>query len=273
MWGMKYALLPLAAAIALWWQPAQASSLSVCADSGASAGEVAHHCKLSLRNGGLSDRQTVAVYVNLGYAELALGQTGQAVESFTEATRLNPRQVEAYIGRAKAYEDRRAFDAADQDWKSALGLASRSVDVRLGRGAYFLRQARHELALEEFTAALRIDPDEADARYNRGLTWLALDRMEEADRDFTRLLQDYPNDAGAYFNRARARAGRNDRAALADYAKASELSPGWASPWFFAGKLLDKLGREAEANRQFRRAFELGYQDPWLLQRIQKLGG
>jgi len=269
---MRY-LLPLAATVALWCQPVQASSLSVCADSGASAGEVAHHCKLSLKSGGLSDGQTVAVYVNLGYAELALGQTGQAVESFTEATRLDPRQVEAYIGRAKAYEDRRAFDAADRDWKSALGLASRSVDVRLGRGAYFLRQARNELALEEFTAALRIDPDEPDARYNRGLTWLALSRMEEADRDFTRLLQDYPNDAGAYFNRARARAGRNDGAALADYAKASELSPGWASPWFFAGKLLDRLGRAAEANRQFRRAFELGYQDPWLLQRIQKLGG
>ncbi len=270
---MKYALFSFAAMFALWLQPVQAQSLSVCADSSASAGEVAHHCKLSLRNGGLSDRQIVGVYVNLGYAELALGQTGQAVESFTEAARLDPRQVEAYIGRAKAYEDRRAYDAADQDWKSALGLASRSVVVRLGRGAYFLRQGRNELALEEFTAALRIDPDEADARYNRGLTWLALNRMDEADRDFTRLLQDYPNDSGAYFNRARARAGRNDRAALADYAKASELSPGWASPWFFAGKLLDQLGREAEANRQFRRAFELGYQDPWLLQRIQSLGG
>ena len=270
---MKYALFSFAAMFALWLQPVQAQSLSVCADSSASAGEVAHHCKLSLRNGGLSDRQIVGVYVNLGYAELALGQTGQAVESFTEAARLDPRQVEAYIGRAKAYEDRRSYDAADQDWKSALGLASRSVVVRLGRGAYFLRQGRNELALEEFTAALRIDPDEADARYNRGLTWLALNRMDEADRDFTRLLQDYPNDSGAYFNRARARAGRNDRAALADYAKASELAPGWASPWFFAGKLLDKLGREAEANRQFRRAFELGYQDPWLLQRIQSLGG
>jgi len=131
MWGMKYALFPLAAAVALWCQPAQSSSLSVCADSGASASEVAHHCKLSLKSGGLSDRQTVAVYVNLGYAELALGQTGQAVESFTEATRLDPRQVEAYIGRAKAYEDRRAFDAADRDLKSGGGPRPRRARVSL----------------------------------------------------------------------------------------------------------------------------------------------
>lgn len=270
---MKTTITFVAAVMLLGASPAQAQSISVCADSGASAGEVAYHCKLTLKSGGLSRGQTVAVYLNLGYAELALGQTGQAVESFTEAARLDPGRVEAYIGRAKAHEERRAYDLAEQDWKRSLGLASRSVDVRLGRGAYFLRQGKASRALEEFSAALAIDPKEADARYNRGLAWLALKKFAEADRDFTRLLQDYPNDAGAYFNRARAREGRNDRAALADYAKATELSPEWASPWFFAGKLLDSLGRQAEANRQFRRAFELGYQDPWLLQRIQNLGG
>ncbi len=270
---MKKAIVSYFAALVLGSLPVSAQSISVCADSGASAGEVAYHCKLTLKSGGLSDEQTVAIYINLGYAELALGQLGQAVESFTEAARLDPGRVESYIGRAKAYEDRRAYDLAEKDWSRALGLASRSVDVRLGRGAYFLRQGKAAQALEEFTAALTIDPDEADARYNRGLTWLTLSRPVEAEADFTRLLRDYPNDAGAYFNRARARNGQNDLAALADFTKASELSPEWASPWFFSGKLLDRLGREAEANRQFRRAFELGYQDPWLLQRIQKLGG
>ena len=259
---MKIAASFLLATLLIGASPSSAQSISVCADSGASAGEVAYHCKLTLKSGGLSRGQTVAVYLNLGYAELALGQTGQAVESFTEAARLDPGRVEAYIGRAKAHEERRDYVLADRDWKRSLGLASRSVDVRLGRGAYFLRQGRTELALEEFTAALTIDPEGADARYNRGLAWLTLKRYAEADRDFTRLLQDYPNDAGAYFNRARAREGRNSGAALADYAKASELSPEWASPWFFAGKLLDDLGRQSEANRQFRRAFELGYQDP-----------
>lgn len=270
---MKYMPLVIVAFLALGFAPASAQSISVCADRSASAGEVAYHCKLALRSGGLSRDQTVAVYLNLGYAELALGQTGQAVESFTAAASLDPSRVESYVGRAQAYEDRRAYDQADQDWKRALGLASGSVDVRLGRGAYFLRQGRAELALEEFTAALRIDPDEGDARYNRGLSWLMLDRKAEAERDFTRLLQDYPNDAGAYFNRARAREGQNDNGALQDYAKSSELSPAWSSPWFFSGKLLERMGRQAEANRQYRRAFELGYQDPWLLERIQQLGG
>ena len=270
---MKNAVFLLCAAALFGVQPATAQSISVCADSGASSGEVAYHCKLTLKSGGLSQRQTVAVYLNLGYAELALGQTGQAVESFTEAARLDPNRVESYIGRAKAYEDRRAYELAERDWERSVSLAGRSVDVRLGRGAYFLRHGKAEQALAEFTAALNIDPEEADARYNRGLALLTLRRPAEADQDFTRLLQDYPNDAGAYFNRARAREGRNDGAALADYVKATELSPEWASPWFFSGKLLDGLGRESDANRQFRRAFELGYQDPWLLQRIQKLGG
>ncbi len=252
---------------------AAAQSISVCASSTATAGEVAYHCRLTLESGGLSDEQTVGVNLNLGYAHLALGHTGQAVEAFTDAARLSPARVEAYIGRAKAHEDRHSYDLATQDWNRALGLASRSVDVRLGRGAFFLRQGIMAQALEEFTAALTIDSDEPDARYNRGLVWLALKQPAEAEADFSRLLRDYPNDAGAYFNRARALDGRNDQAALRDFAKSSELSPEWAAPWFFSGEILDRIGRTADANRHFRRAFELGYQDPWLLRRIQDLGG
>jgi Flp pilus assembly protein TadD len=58
-----------------------------------------------------------------------------------------------------------------------------------------------------------------------------------------------------------------------DFAKAMELDPFWPDPYVARGQLLDRQGDEEAANRDFRRAFELGYQSEWLTQRVQSIGG
>ncbi|MEO1611977.1 MAG: tetratricopeptide repeat protein, partial [Pseudomonadota bacterium] len=121
--------------------------------------------------------------------------------------------------------------------------------------------------------AVRIDAEDPDAYFNRGLAHLALGRSAAAERDFTAVLSEYPTDAGAFFQRARARTGADDQGALSDYAQAATLAPEWSDPWYLAGRILDRLGRSDEANSRFRRAFELGHKDPWLLDRITALGG
>ena len=73
--------------------------------------------------------------------------------------------------------------------------------------------------------------------------------------------------------RARSRAGTNDQGAVEDFDKASANAPEWSDPWYRAGRILDRLGRADDANLRFRRAFELGHKDPWLLDRITALGG
>ena len=70
-----------------------------------------------------------------------------------------------------------------------------------------------------------------------------------------------------------ARTGVDDGGAIADFDQAAKLSPTWAAPWFLSGRIMDRIGRTSDANQRFRRAFELGYNDPWLLNRIQSLGG
>lgn len=252
---------------------AQTGSLGVCGDPTAPVSDVAFHCRRALEKERLSDDQRAAVSLNLGYALTALGQPDLAVDAFDEAEGLAPRRVDVYLGRAQAWEARGDRAAAAKDWDRALDLAPRSVDVRLGRGAFFLRGVRPDLALTEFSAALSLDPESPDALFNRGLTYLVVERMSEAEADFTRLIRSHPDDAGAHYHRARARTGRDDRGALADFERASALAPEWSAPWFLAGRLLDRLGRTAEADAKLRRAFELGHQDPWLLERIRRMGG
>lgn len=252
---------------------AQDGSLERCGALSAPADEVAHHCRRAISNGGLSQEQEVAAGLNLGDALLTLGQTRAALDAFDAAERAGRNRPELFMGRASAHEALGDRPAAAKDLDAALALAPNSFDVRLSRGAFYLRAGRADAAFEEFDAAVRLDDEDPDARFNRGLSLIALRRMDEAERDFTAVLRDFPNDAGAYLQRGRAREGRVDAGALADYEQAAALSPEWAEPWFLAGRLLDAAGRKDDADRRFRRAFELGYRDPWLERRIRSLGG
>ncbi|MEM7544336.1 MAG: tetratricopeptide repeat protein [Pseudomonadota bacterium] len=251
----------------------QDGSLAVCADLSAKAPDVAHHCRRALASGQLNEAQTFGAQTNLGDALIAIRQPDQAIDAFEAAIALLPQRVEPYVGRARALEDMKRTAEAAEDWDRAASLAPNSLDVRLDRGAFFLRNGSTDAALAEFDAAVRINPRDPDALFNRGLTLIAASRMPEAEADFTRLLADAPNDAGAYYHRGRARAGRDDRGALEDFETAARLAPQWSSPWFQSGQALERSGQVDAANQHFRRAFELGHKDPWLLDRIQQLGG
>lgn len=263
------ALLVLAAAPAT----AQDGSLARCGAPSAPAAEAAHHCRRALASGGLTEAQDFAARLNLGDALLALGQPRAALDALEGAAATGLRRVELPLGLAGAREALGDRPGAARALDEALAMEPRSLDVRLARGGFFLRAGLPDAAFEEFDVAVRLDGDDADARYNRGLTLIALGRGAEAEADFGRVLRDAPNDSGARFQRGRAREGRSDPGALADYEAAAALAPDWAEPWFRAGLVLDRAGRRAEADARFRRAFELGWKDPWLLERIRGLGG
>lgn len=251
---------------------AQDGSLARCGSLSAPVADVIHHCRRALSQGGLSKTQEFAVNLNLADALLSAGRPGPARDAFAAAAATGLERVELYIGRAEAEEDLGDQAAAAADLDRALALAPSSIDVRLARGAFHLRAGRSEAALAEFDAAVQLDAQNVDARFNRGLTLIALGRGAAAVSDFTAVIHGDPSDSGAYFQRARAREATDPAGALADFDQAIVLSPEWGAPFVASGILLDRLARTEEANRRFRRAFELGVKDPWLLERIRSLG-
>ncbi|MFV0475197.1 MAG: tetratricopeptide repeat protein [Pikeienuella sp.] len=252
---------------------ARDGSLGVCGSLSAPVRDVIHHCRRALSRGGLSIEQEFAANLNLGDALMSAGQPGAARDAFIAAEEIGLERVELYIGRAGAEEALGERRVAAEQLDRALAMAPRSKDVRLARGAFFLRIGQAEAAFEEFDFAVGIDPEDDDALYNRGLTLIAHGSGDQAEADFSAVLRRAPNVAGAHYQRGRAREPRDGAGALADYAQAIELSPEWAQPYFAAGRLLDRNGQNEAANARFRRAFELGHKDPWLLDRIRSLGG
>jgi tetratricopeptide (TPR) repeat protein len=113
-----------------------------------------------------------------------------AVNSFTEAIKLNPKY-------ANAYND---------------------------RGVTRFQLADKQGAIEDYNQAIKINPNYADAYYNRGNSRSDLGDKEGAIRDYTQAIKINPNFAEAYGNRGIIRSDLGDRqAAIADLKKAARL--------------------------------------------------
>jgi tetratricopeptide (TPR) repeat protein len=266
---------PLAALLATAALPVLAASADVatCADPEAQPQTAVQACTQAIRSGNLDSRETARALVNLASAHIALGNFTPALKALDDAARRDPRLQPVFANRAYVNERLGLIDAALSDYGRALAMEPGDAVSLIGRGNLLLRQGRPELALQDFDAAVQRDRRDLDAIFNRGLAWSALGRPGEAVRDFSAVIAQRPDDAGAWLERGRAQARLEPKRGLADLDQAIRLRPEWAEAYALRGQLLDGEGRTKEADRDFLRAFDLGYQAAWLTERVAKMRG
>ncbi len=260
------------AALAAAPAAAQQGVAGVCGDPQARAAEAVRFCRRALEQGGLTQAERARAEANLGIALMELENPQRAVEAYQRATEADPGLAIGWSGLARAREALGEPPAAAVAWNRAVRAAPRDGDILTGRGAFRLRAGNAAGALEDFEAAARAKPGDPDILFNSGLALAALGRDAEAERAFTRVLRERPEDVGAWINRARLRISRDRAAALADYDAAVARAEGWSTPWFERAVLLDAMGRRDEADRDFRRAWELGHRNELLTERMLEMG-
>lgn len=278
--AMRFAALTLALAASpgLVMAPSDASAqtrsgnASECADPGVSAERAELACSAALKILNQPPGTVARLLANRGGARLDLGRDLAALSDFDQALEIEPSMFVAMTGRARALIGLGRGDEGIAQFDAALAQRPDDVNALMGRGAAHLARGDAAAALADFDHAARRAPGDLDALYNRGVAKLRLDDMPGAAEDFSAVIAGDPNDAGAHLMRARTRIGVRDPLALADFGRAVALDPEWAQAWFERGKQFDRMGRTEEANRDFRRAFELGYQDRWLHERILAMG-
>ena len=261
-------------AVALTTQPVRAdleTYVSMCSGANSTPHEVVNFCQKAIDTGRLGKQATAQVYTNMSIGYFELGQYETAVWAGSQAIAAKPDLIVAYMERARAYEKLRRLQEAVADYQAALDIDRNAAEAYLGRGILLLRNGDPYRAVEDLTAALKIEPAWTTARFNRGLAYLRIGQNARAVQDFDDLIRRDPRDAGGYLYRAQARAALGDPNAVEDFDQAIALRGEWALAWFVRGRYRDSLDDREGANADFLRAYELGYSDPWLIERVREI--
>ena len=149
-----------------------------------------------------------------------------AINSYSEALKLDSNNAVAYVKRGDTYENKEDYDRAMTDYNQALKLDPKNVDAYNNRGIAFYHKQDYDRAMTDYNQALKLDPKYVDAYYNRGLVYEAKTSYEAAMADFDQTLKLDPDYVNAYTNRGLVFTHRKDYdRAIANYNQALRLDP------------------------------------------------
>ena len=205
----------------------------------------------------LHPRDAVA-YNNRGVCYLSKGELVRATNDFSKTIRLEQDRPEPYNNRGIAYESDGDIDRAIQDYTKAIELQSGRVEPYKNRGAAYYIKSNYDCAIEDFNMAIRLKPEDAAAYYNRGIVYVAKDKFDWAIIDFSNSIRLKPNDAAAHNNRGVVYRDTGEiNRAIDDFNKAIRLKPEDATPYDNRGIAYRKMEEIGRAFKDFNKAIQL----------------
>ena len=133
----------------------------------------------------------------------ALGQTDRALGDYSEAIRLDPKDLLAFLGRGVLFAGRqRLYERAVDDFDKVLVLAPNNVDGLMHRGDAYSQMGNFGPALADLDRAVALAPDNAEAYVYRGLANSRRKDNKLALVDYTAGLARDADNVDALVNRA-----------------------------------------------------------------------
>jgi Flp pilus assembly protein TadD len=96
--------------------------------------------------------------LNLGKKQYRAGNFGLAERYFRRAVETHPRDAEAWVGLAAAYDRLRRFDLADRAYVQALAIVGPTAEVLNNRGYSYMLRGDYPRARSTLLAAAAKDP-------------------------------------------------------------------------------------------------------------------
>ena len=129
------------------------------------------------------------VYMMLGDAQLALGESQEAFNAYFSASEREPKRMEVWLSLSRAAlamnDTQRAIGSAQR----ALGLAPGDVNAELLLGMSLLRDGQPARAAMELKQAVKDHPDNSTLQCLLGRAHAALGRTDEAVKCYTAALR------------------------------------------------------------------------------------
>lgn len=150
-----------------------------------------------------SPAERATLFDQAGNAWLLANHGGEAVNSFSAALALSPRDPDLLADRARAAAELRDWKAADIDLSSALKIDANRADLLVLRASARHAVGRVADARADLELALRIVPNYSEALVERGTLKLEAGDTKGAAQDWQTVVTRAPNSEAAAAARAR----------------------------------------------------------------------
>ena len=220
----------------------------------------------------LKDAKT---YYNRGEFHRKKGESSKAIEAYTEAIRLDPKYVSAYIKRGTIYYNQAheghglvigtmdILPKAIQDFDKAIELNPKNATAYYNLAIAYIKKYEYDKAIMNFDKAIELNPKNTAAYYNRAVTYINKREFDKAIMDFNEGIRLDPKgtvDAEIYLYRGMAyKATKDATKAEADFDKAIayctealRLDSKDATAYYIRGKAYQMKGDEAKAEADFK---------------------
>lgn len=123
-------------------------------------------------------------YFDIGVLSAGQKNYKEAVKGYTQAMKLQPDYVDAYVGLGKVYESSGMFRAALDTLEYAVKIDPGCAEAYNHLGLAYEKPNMYQRAISAFKHALKIKPDFAEARYNLAAAYLVLNDRGSALKEY-----------------------------------------------------------------------------------------
>jgi tetratricopeptide (TPR) repeat protein len=126
-------------------------------------------------------------HIYVGDAYMNLGKYEEALAAYKDAVRVAPSNAEAHYSLGEAYNYLNIYSAAIRPLVQATRLDSNYAEAHYSAGHAYLRQENFKEALPYLRRAVRLKPDNTEAHLSLGLTYLGLEQIKPAEEQLNLL--------------------------------------------------------------------------------------
>lgn len=209
----------------------------------------------------LAMHQTDEYYATRGNLHLKLNHYAKAFDDFSQALKLNPKNLPCYYYRSQASMSQGHYRRTIADLDTIVKHGIKDPAVFVGRGIAKAKLELHEDAIEDFKRAINIGTTPQAtfiAVLHVGQSTSALGKHREAIAILDRLITVTENFVAAYIARGKIHARlKNSTQALADFNKAIEIAPQVADGYLARAQLEAHLNMTPGAIADFRKVISI----------------
>ncbi len=123
-----------------------------------------------------------------GFALEKAGRNQEAIEAYSMAIELDPKDAVAYSSRADAYRALKNYQRAISDYTLAIGFDPKFALYYSSRADVYEAVGNYQQAKNDLTKAIQLEPNDPWHYFNRGKTNFKLNNHRQAIDDFRRII-------------------------------------------------------------------------------------